>query len=79
MFGEYILVVNFNNYVRRFAQWHAVSVRFDDRPMPNATAGCSKIINFGMDTASAATVMDWLHAMPCQRCCCSARAVGWSR
>ena len=62
-FGGHILLVNFNNYVRRFAQWHDVPVRGEDRPMPNATAGGITIINFGMGSASAATVMDLLHAI----------------
>ena len=37
-FGQYILLVNFSNYVRTFAEWHKVPVRGEDRPMLNATA-----------------------------------------
>ena len=37
-FGKHILLVNFNNYVRLFAEWHGVPIRGEDRPMPNATA-----------------------------------------
>ena len=59
-FGKHILLVNFNNYVRMFAKWHSVPVRGEDRPMPNATAGGITIINFGMGSASAATIMDLL-------------------
>ena len=62
-FGEYILLVNFNNYVRMFAKWHGVPVRGGDRPMPNATADGITIVNFGMGSASAATVMDLLGAV----------------
>lgn len=62
-FGKHILLVNFNHYVRLFAKWHKVPVRGADRPMPNATAGGITIINFGMGSASAATVMDLLHAI----------------
>ena len=62
-FGKHILLVNFSDYVRRFAKWHQVPVRGLDRPMPNATAGGITIINFGMGSASAATVMDLLHAI----------------
>jgi AMP nucleosidase len=62
-FGEYILLVNFNNYVRMFAKWHRVPVRGEDRPMPNATANGISIVNFGMGSASAATVMDLLGAI----------------
>jgi AMP nucleosidase len=62
-FGKYILLVNFSNYVRMFAEWHGVPVRGEDRPMPNATADGISIINFGMGSASAATIMDLLSAI----------------
>ncbi len=62
-FGKHILLVNFNNYVQMFAQWHKVPVRGLDCPMPNATAGGITIINFGMGSASAATIMDLLTAI----------------
>lgn len=62
-FGKHILLVNFTDYVRLFAKWHRVPVRGLDRPMANATAGGISIINFGMGSASAATVMDLLHAI----------------
>jgi AMP nucleosidase len=56
------LLVNFSDYVRRFANWHRVPLRGKDRPMLNATANGITIINFGMGSASAATVMDLLTA-----------------
>jgi AMP nucleosidase len=62
-FGQYILLVNFGNYVQTFANWYGVSVRGQDKPMPNATAERITIINFGMGSASAATVMDLLSAI----------------
>ena len=62
-FGKHILLVNFNNYVRRFAQWHKVPIRGEDLPMPNATADGITIVNFGMGSASAATIMDLLAAV----------------
>jgi AMP nucleosidase len=62
-FGKHILLVNFNNYVHMFARWHKVSVRGLDCPMPNATADGITIINFGMGSASAATIMDLLSAI----------------
>jgi AMP nucleosidase len=61
-FGKYIILVNFSNYVRRFAQWNNVPVAGEDRPMLNATANGISIINFGMGSPSAATVMDLLTA-----------------
>jgi hypothetical protein len=62
-FGKHILLVNFNNYVRMFAKWHNVPVHGHDKPMPNATADGITIINFGMGSASAATIMDLLSAI----------------
>jgi AMP nucleosidase len=67
-FGKYILLVNFNNYVRMFAEWHGVPVRGGDRPMPNATANGITIINFGMGSASAATIMDLMGAIQPKAC-----------
>lgn len=62
-FGDYILLTNFDRYVKLFAQWHRVPVRGKDKPMPSATAGNITIINFGMGSATAATVMDLLSAI----------------
>lgn len=62
-FGKYIILVNFGDYVHMFAEWHGVKVQGEDRPMPNATAGEISIINFGMGSANAATIMDLLGAI----------------
>lgn len=62
-FGQYILLVNFSNYVQMFATQYGVEVRGKDRPMQSATAENITIINFGMGSASAATVMDLLSAI----------------
>ena len=62
-FGKYILLTNFSNYVNLFAQWHDVKVVGLDRPMPCATSGDITIINFGMGSPTAATVMDLLTAI----------------
>ena len=64
-FGEYILLTNFGNYVEKFAWRFDVPVRGLDRPMQTATHvdnGLS-IINFGIGSANAATVMDLLLAV----------------
>ena len=63
-FGKYILLTNFNKYVKLFAEWHNVEVCGLDSPMPNATANGITIINFGMGSANAATIMDLLSAIP---------------
>ena len=62
-FGDYILLTNFSVYVKLFAKWHGVQVKGRDKPMPSATAGKITIINFGMGSATAATVMDLLSAV----------------
>lgn len=62
-FGKYILLTNFNNYVQLFAQWNKVELKGLDKPMLNATAGGITIINFGMGSANAATIMDLLSAV----------------
>src|SRR6187397_2129397 len=67
-FGKHILLVNFNNYVRMFAAWHGVPIRGEDRPMPNATAEGITIVNFGMGSAAAATMMDLLGASQPKAC-----------
>lgn len=62
-FGRYILLVNFNNYLDLFAQKFGVEVKGKERPMQTATAENITIINFGMGSAMAATVMDLLSAI----------------
>ena len=62
-FGEYILLTNFDNYVKLFAEWHKVKVVGENRPMQCATAGNISIINFGMGSPTAATIMDLLTAI----------------
>ncbi|MFD2920556.1 AMP nucleosidase [Terrimonas rubra] len=62
-FGKYILLTNFSNYVKLFAEWHGVEVIGLDRPMQCATADNITIINFGMGSPGAATVMDLLSAI----------------
>jgi AMP nucleosidase len=62
-FGRYILLTNFDRYVELFAHWNRVPVQGRNKPMSSATAGGITIINFGMGSATAATVMDLLSAI----------------
>ena len=62
-FGEYILLTNFINYVQLFADKYGVEVQVSERAMQTATANNITIINFGMGSAMAATVMDLLSAI----------------
>lgn len=67
-FGKYILLVNFSNYVRRFAGLYSVNVNGIDKVMPNATANDITIIDFGMGSANAATIMDLLISIQPNAC-----------
>jgi AMP nucleosidase len=62
-FGQYVLLSNFVNYVELFAERFGVEVLGRDRPMQTATAGDITVLNFGMGSAMAATVMDLLSAV----------------
>ena len=60
-FGDYILLTNFSNYVRLFAEQFGCDVYGEDRSMPAATndAGLTIII-FGMGSSNSATILDLL-------------------
>src|SRR3954447_25354867 len=62
-FGKYILLSNFSNYVEMFAQRFGVQILGRNHPMQSATAENLTILNFGMGSAMAATVMDLLAAV----------------
>lgn len=62
-FGEYILLTNFISYVKMFADQFNVSIDGKERPMQSVTAENITIINFGMGSAMAATVMDLLSSI----------------
>lgn len=62
-FGQYILLVNFYAYVEQFANLFNVAIRGIGKAMPNATANNITIINFGMGSANAASIMDLLSAI----------------
>ena len=61
--GKYILLCNFSNYVKLFADVFGVPVSGLDKPMQCATAEGITIVNFGMGSPSAATIMDLLSAV----------------
>jgi AMP nucleosidase len=62
-FGKYFLLTNYNLYIELFAKWHNVPVQGKDKNMPSATADGITIINFGMGSPNAATIMDLLSAV----------------
>src|SRR4030067_2208581 len=61
--GDYMLLTNFQNYVARFSEKFSCEIKGIGKPMQTATnsSGLS-IINFGMGSANAATIMDLLVA-----------------
>lgn len=62
-FGKYILLTNFINYVEFFAKKFHTNILGKDMPMQTSTANNITIINFGMGSAMAATIMDLLSAI----------------
>jgi AMP nucleosidase len=67
-FGKYILLVNFSNYVEMFAEKYNVDITGKKGAMQAATSGDITIINFGMGSANAATIMDLLMAIKPKAC-----------
>lgn len=59
-FGKYILLTNFKKYLELFAEWNNVEIPDVNANMPVATAGNITMINFGIGSANAATIMDLL-------------------
>ena len=62
-FGEYILLTNFGGYVDNFARMMGGEVVGRDRPMSSCTVDGLTMINFGMGSPNAATMMDLLSAI----------------
>lgn len=62
-FGQYILLTNFNKYLEIFAEMNNVEINGKGNNMPSVTCGDITMINFGMGSANAATIMDLLSAI----------------
>ena len=63
-FGNYIILTNFSKYIQLFSEWHDnAPIMGIDKPMQSVTANGITIINFGMGSSVAATVMDLLTAI----------------
>jgi AMP nucleosidase len=68
-FGEYILLVNFTNYVERFAAENHAPIRGLGGPMETCTSSDGiTIINYGIGSPNAATIMDLLSAVKPKAC-----------
>jgi AMP nucleosidase len=63
-FADFIILTNFSRYVQLFSEWHNnVPIIGLDKPMQSASAEGITIINFGMGSPMAATMMDLLSAI----------------
>jgi AMP nucleosidase len=63
-FGKYIILTNFSKYIQLFSQWNDnAPILGMDKPMQSVTANGITIINFGMGSSVAATIMDLLTAI----------------
>ena len=62
-FGDYILLTNFQHYITRFAEMFGCDLYGEGRPMQAATNHDGlTIVNFGIGSPNAATIMDLLSA-----------------
>jgi len=63
-FGQYIILTNFSKYIQLFSEWNNnAPILGLDKPMQSVTADGITIINFGMGSSVAATIMDLLTAV----------------
>ena len=63
-FGGYIILTNFSKYLTLFSQWNDdAPIMGLDKPMQSVSANGITMINFGMGSSVAATVMDLLTAI----------------
>ena len=62
-FSKYIILTNFKNYLEIFAKMYDAEIVGLDKPMASVSANGITIINFGMGSPVAATVMDLLSAV----------------
>jgi len=62
-FTPYILITNFQYYIELFAEMENADIVGLDKAMPNVSAKNITLINFGMGSPNAATIMDLLSAI----------------
>ena len=63
-FTDFILLTNFSGYLTLFSEWHDnAPIMGLNKPMQSVTANGITIINFGMGSPMAATMMDLLSAI----------------
>ncbi len=62
-FNKYILLTNFDHYIDLFSEWYNAPIVGEDSTMPSVSANGITLINFGMGSPNAATIMDLLSAV----------------
>ncbi|MGH8278464.1 MAG: AMP nucleosidase [Gammaproteobacteria bacterium] len=62
-FSQFVLLTNFIGYLETFCRLTGAQIVDRERPMPCATADGLSMIDFGMGSPNAATVMDLLSAV----------------
>ena len=63
-FGNFILLTNFSKYLQLFSEWNDnTPIMGIDKPMQSVSANGITLINFGMGSPLAATMMDLLSAI----------------
>lgn len=63
-FTDFIILTNFSKYLQLFSEWHNnAQIMGLDKPMQSVSAAGITIINFGMGSPLAATMMDLLSAI----------------
>lgn len=62
-FTKYIILTNFEYYLDLFAEMYNEPIVGEDKTMPNVSHEGITIINFGMGSANAATIIDLLSAI----------------
>ncbi len=62
-FSKYILLTNFEHYLKLFSETYHVPIVGADKTMPNVSYNGVTLINFGMGSPNAATILDLLTAI----------------
>lgn len=62
-FSEHIILTNFDDYLEHFAEKYDAKIIDSSKAMPTAIGKHISMINFGMGSPNAATVMDLLSAI----------------
>lgn len=62
-FPKHVLLTNFENYLELFSEMYGAPIVGKDKTMPNVSHNGIIIINFGMGSPNAATILDLLSAI----------------